>query len=128
MAKFNTTPAAVAHFVEWLNGSAPYYYDLDRKGWTTREVNAYTTKLVEDGLVIAHPGDSYTYTIVEASAVEPLGQVPAEELSHGQQIIDPEGNVATVIRIRRVDHQRGRLETDLGVAVVDLNQKFPVLS
>lgn len=58
---------------------------------------------------------------------KPLGRVPAEELSHGQRIIDPEGNEATVIRIRRMDHQRGRLETDLGVAVVALSQKFPIV-
>ncbi|QIN93850.1 hypothetical protein SEA_ALAKAZAM_28 [Microbacterium phage Alakazam] len=51
----------------------------------------------------------------------------AEDLEHMDRIIDPEGNEATVIRIRRMDHQRGRLETDLGVAVVPLNQKFPVL-
>ncbi|QBZ73078.1 hypothetical protein PBI_SINATRA_27 [Microbacterium phage Sinatra] len=56
-----------------------------------------------------------------------LKQVKAEDLQHGQVIIDPEGNQARVIRIRRVDHQRGRLETDLGVAVVPLGQRFPVL-
>ncbi|AUX83052.1 hypothetical protein PBI_BANDIK_28 [Microbacterium phage Bandik] len=53
-------------------------------------------------------------------------QVKAENLEHGMEIIDPEGNEATVIRIRRVDHLRGRLETDLGVAVVDLDMQFPV--
>jgi hypothetical protein len=56
-----------------------------------------------------------------------LKQVKAEDLQYGQVIIDPEGNQARVIRIRRVDHQRGRLETDLGVAVVPLGQRFPVL-
>lgn len=54
-------------------------------------------------------------------------QVKAEDLQHNDVIVDPEGNEATVIRIRRMDHKRGRLETDLGVAVVALNQKFPVL-
>ena len=53
-------------------------------------------------------------------------QVKASKLEHGDQIIDPEGNEATVIRVRRVDHERGRLETDLGVAVVDLDMHFPV--
>ncbi|QDF15992.1 hypothetical protein H3N89_gp27 [Microbacterium phage MonChoix] len=53
-------------------------------------------------------------------------QVKAENLEHGDQIIDPEGNEATVIRLRRVDHKRGRLETDLGVAVVQLDETFPV--
>ncbi|AVJ49925.1 hypothetical protein FDJ43_gp27 [Microbacterium phage Koji] len=56
-----------------------------------------------------------------------LKQVKAEDLQRGQVIIDPEGNQARVIRVRRVDHQRGRLETDLGVAVVPLGQRFPVL-
>lgn len=59
--------------------------------------------------------------------MEALGQVPAEELSHGQVIIDPEGNEATVIRIQRMDHERGLLHTDLGKAVVPLNQKFTVI-
>ncbi|AVJ49774.1 hypothetical protein PBI_LUCKY3_27 [Microbacterium phage Lucky3] len=54
-------------------------------------------------------------------------QVKAEDLQHNDVIIDPEGNQARVIRIRRVDGQRGRLETDLGVAVVQLSQRFPVL-
>jgi hypothetical protein len=58
---------------------------------------------------------------------ESIKSVKAEDLEHGQRIIDPEGNEATVIRLRRVDHQRGRLETDLGVAVVLLEQPFPVL-
>lgn len=53
--------------------------------------------------------------------------VKAADLKHGDHIIDPEGNEATVIRVRRVDHKRGRLETDLGVAVVALDDKFPVL-
>lgn len=53
-------------------------------------------------------------------------QVKAEDLEHGDEIIDPEGNEAVVIRVRRVDHLRGRLETDLGVAVVDLDMHFPV--
>lgn len=58
---------------------------------------------------------------------KPLKQVKAEDLKHMDRIIDPEGNEARVIRIRRMDHQRGRLETDLGVAVVQLTDKFPVL-
>ncbi|QKY80326.1 hypothetical protein SEA_MERCEDES_26 [Microbacterium phage Mercedes] len=51
----------------------------------------------------------------------------AEDLKHNDRIIDPEGNEATVIRIQRIDHQRGRLHTDLGIAIVPLNQKFPVV-
>lgn len=58
---------------------------------------------------------------------KPIGRIKAEDLEHGQHIIDPEGNEATVIRIQRIDHQRGRLSTDQGVAVVPLNQMFPVL-
>lgn len=54
-------------------------------------------------------------------------QVKAEDLKHMDRIIDPEGNEATVTRVRRVDHKRGRLETDQGVAVVQLTDKFPVL-
>jgi hypothetical protein len=53
-------------------------------------------------------------------------QVAAQKLEHGMEIIDPEGNEATVIRYRWIDHQRGRLETDLGVAVVDHDMHFPV--
>ncbi|QKN87728.1 hypothetical protein IXEL_27 [Microbacterium phage Ixel] len=53
-------------------------------------------------------------------------QVKAENLQHMDVIIDPEGNEATVMRIRRVDHERGRLETDLGVHVVALDEHFPV--
>lgn len=53
--------------------------------------------------------------------------VPAADLSAGQRILDPEGNVATVVRIMRIDHQRGRLATDLGVAVVPLDMRFEVL-
>lgn len=56
-----------------------------------------------------------------------LKQVKVEDLQHGQFIIDPEGNDAQVIRVRRIDHQRARLETDMGVAVVMLSDKFPVL-
>ena len=60
-------------------------------------------------------------------ALEVLGQVPAEELSTRQVIIDPEGNEATVYRAQLVDHERVRLSTDLGVAVVPRGKKFPVL-
>ena len=57
-----------------------------------------------------------------------LPQVKAEDLKHGQVILDPSGNEATVVRIRRVDNLRGRLETDLGVAVVELDHVFPVIA
>ena len=53
-------------------------------------------------------------------------QVMAYRLKHGDVILDPEGNEATVIRIQRVDHLRGRLTTDRGVAIVPLDQAFPV--
>lgn len=56
-----------------------------------------------------------------------LPTAKAEDLEHGQVIIDPEGNEATVIRYRWVDHQRGRLETDLGVKVVQHSDRFPVV-
>lgn len=52
----------------------------------------------------------------------------AADLVHMDVIIDPGGNTATVTRIRRIDHQRGRLETDLGVAVVPLDQVFPLVA
>lgn len=51
----------------------------------------------------------------------------AEDLIHGNRIIDPEGNTATVRRIRRIDHQRGLLETDLGVAQVGLDDTFELV-
>lgn len=54
-------------------------------------------------------------------------QVKSEDLDTGMVIVDPEGNEAVVYRIMRVDHERGRLETDLGVRVVPLNQSFPVV-
>lgn len=53
--------------------------------------------------------------------------IKAEDLTKGQVIIDPEGNEATVIRIRRIYHQRGRLLTDMGVAVVQRTQLWPVI-
>ena len=56
-----------------------------------------------------------------------LKQVKVEDLQHGQYIVDPEGNDAQVIRVRRIDHQRARLETDLGVAVVKLDDRFPIV-
>lgn len=56
-----------------------------------------------------------------------MKNVKAEDLQHNDVIIDPEGNEARVIRLRRIDHERGRLETDLGTAVVKLNHEFPVL-
>ncbi|QKN87788.1 hypothetical protein NEBULOUS_27 [Microbacterium phage Nebulous] len=51
----------------------------------------------------------------------------AQELEHGDVIIDPEGNEAHVIRYRWVDHQRGRLETDLGIKVVKHSDRFPLM-
>ncbi len=60
-------------------------------------------------------------------AARELPTKKAEDLEHMDRIIDPEGNEATVIRIMRIDHQRGRLSTDLGVAIVPLDQRFPVL-
>ncbi|QWS69693.1 hypothetical protein SEA_WILLIAMSTRONG_26 [Microbacterium phage WilliamStrong] len=56
-----------------------------------------------------------------------MQQKKAEDLEHNDVIIDPEGNEATVIRVRRMDHQRARLETDLGVAVVQLTDKFTLV-
>lgn len=57
----------------------------------------------------------------------PVGRIKAEDLKTGIRIIDPEGNTATVRRYQRIDHQRGRLSTDLGVAVVHHSDRFPVL-
>jgi hypothetical protein len=51
----------------------------------------------------------------------------AQALEHGEVIIDPDGNEAAVIRVRWMDHKRCRLETDLGVVVVPLIQKFQVV-
>lgn len=53
-------------------------------------------------------------------------QVKAEDLQHGDVILDPEGNEATVVRVRRTDHERGRLETDRGLRVVLLAETFSV--
>ena len=55
-------------------------------------------------------------------------QIKAEDLIKGQVIVDPEGNETRVIRIRRIDHSRGRLETEAGVATVPLSQLFPVVN
>ncbi|QCW22296.1 hypothetical protein SEA_LUNA18_28 [Microbacterium phage Luna18] len=54
-------------------------------------------------------------------------QVKVENLNHNDVIVDPEGNTARVIRVRRIDHQRAKLETDIGDRVVALADKFPVL-
>lgn len=54
-------------------------------------------------------------------------QTKVEDLNHNDVIIDPEGNEARVIRVRRIDHLRAKLETDLGTAIVNLADKFPVL-
>ena len=51
--------------------------------------------------------------------------IKVSDLNHNDRIIDPDGNTARVIRVRRIDHQRARLETDLGVAVVALDDTFP---
>ena len=51
--------------------------------------------------------------------------IKVSDLKHNDRIIDPEGNAARVIRVRRVDHERARLETDLGVAIVALDDAFP---
>lgn len=51
----------------------------------------------------------------------------AEDLIHGNRIIDPEGNIAIVRRIRRIDHQRGLLETNLGIAQVGLEDTFQLV-
>lgn len=56
-----------------------------------------------------------------------IKRVKAEDLDHGQVIVDPEGNQSTVIRIQRMDHLRGLLHTDAGKAVVPLDQLFPVI-
>lgn len=56
-----------------------------------------------------------------------ISKKKAEDLVNGDVIIDPEGNEARVIRLRRLDHKRGRLETELGVAIVQLSQKFPIV-
>lgn len=50
--------------------------------------------------------------------------IKAEDLKHNDKIIDPEGEPCTVIRLRRIDHQRGKLETNRGVAIVPLDQLF----
>lgn len=57
-----------------------------------------------------------------------LPQVKAEDLKHSQVILDPQGNPATVVRVRRIDHQRCLLETDEGIAQVGLTDKFPVIA
>lgn len=53
-------------------------------------------------------------------------QVPAKDLKKGMIIIDSDGNDARVIRIRSIDHKRGRLETDLTTAAVELDMRYPV--
>lgn len=50
--------------------------------------------------------------------------VKAADLEHLDIIVDPEGHQATVYRVRMMDHQRARLETDRGVAVVMLEDTF----
>lgn len=53
--------------------------------------------------------------------------IKAENLEKGMVIAaGHDGEDATVIRIRRIDHERGRLETDKGVAVVLLGEVFPI--
>lgn len=48
----------------------------------------------------------------------------ARDLEHMDRIIDPDGNVAVVMRLRWVDHLRGQLETDLDRARVLLDEEF----
>lgn len=55
-----------------------------------------------------------------------MKQVKVEDLNHNDVIIDPEGNEARVIRVRRIDHQRAKLETDIGAKVVALKDTFPL--
>lgn len=50
--------------------------------------------------------------------------VKAEDLETGQHIIDPDGNKARVMRYRWIDHERGRLDTDLGVRVVNHSDRY----
>ena len=50
--------------------------------------------------------------------------IKVSDLKHNDRIIDPEGNAARVIRVRRIDHKRGKLETDRGVAIVGLDDIF----
>lgn len=54
----NTSIQAITHFVEWLNTVKPYYYDLNGRGWTTKEVNAYADFLMEKGFILR---DDTTY-------------------------------------------------------------------
>jgi hypothetical protein len=53
-------------------------------------------------------------------------QVKAEDLEAGMLLIDPEGATTKVYNIRRIDHERGRLTTASGVAIVKLDTLFPV--
>jgi hypothetical protein len=64
---------------------------------------------------------------IMAKREKPVGRIKAEDLHAGIRIVDPEGNAATVRRYQWIDHQRGRLSTDLGVAVVEHSTRFPVL-
>lgn len=52
--------------------------------------------------------------------------IKAEDLTTGTLILDPEGNTARVTRLRRIDHERGRLETDRGIRIVALDDTFPL--
>lgn len=50
-----------------------------------------------------------------------------EQLDRMDIIVDLEGNRARVVRVRRIDHRRARLETDLGVHQVLLKDRFEVV-
>lgn len=50
--------------------------------------------------------------------------IKAEELAHGDVIIDPDGNRATVRWYQWVDENRGRLSTDLGVKICQHTDRF----
>lgn len=54
----------------------------------------------------------------------PRPTIKASDLESGQRVIDPEGNVATVRRYQWIDHQRGRLSTDLGVRVMNHDDRL----
>lgn len=51
----------------------------------------------------------------------------AQDLNRHNRILDPEGEIAKVRRVRRIDHHRCLLETDRGVAQVALDDIFKVI-
>ena len=52
--------------------------------------------------------------------------IKANHLTPGTRIIDPEGNVQTIVRVRMVDSRRLRVETQEGVHVMDRDETFPL--